>query len=64
MINCGRGGTIDEAALIRALQNRQIAAAGLMSWKKNQARARQSAFVDGERHYNSPCGVSNDEDAT
>ena len=29
VINCGRGGTIDEAALIRALQNRQIAAAGL-----------------------------------
>tara|TARA_Y100001934_G_C12316073_1_gene757564 strand:+ start:593 stop:1645 length:1053 start_codon:yes stop_codon:yes gene_type:complete len=29
VINCGRGGTIDEAALIRALQNGQIAAAGL-----------------------------------
>ena len=29
VINCGRGGTIDEAALIRALQCGQIAAAGL-----------------------------------
>ncbi|MFP6806004.1 MAG: C-terminal binding protein [Pseudomonadales bacterium] len=29
VINCGRGGTIDEAALITALQNGDIAAAGL-----------------------------------
>ncbi len=29
VINCGRGGTIDEAALISALQNGEIAAAGL-----------------------------------
>lgn len=28
-INCGRGGAVDEAALIRALQNGEIAAAGL-----------------------------------
>ena len=29
VINCGRGGTIDESALTRALQSGQIAAAGL-----------------------------------
>jgi D-3-phosphoglycerate dehydrogenase len=29
IINCGRGSTIDEAALIRALQSGQVAAAGL-----------------------------------
>jgi D-3-phosphoglycerate dehydrogenase len=29
IINCGRGPTIDEAALIRALQNGEVAAAGL-----------------------------------
>ena len=49
-INTSRGDTVDEEALIRALDEKWIGAAGLDVLGKGAARPRQSDPQDGQRH--------------
>ena len=50
VVNTGRGPTIDEAALIKALRSGEIAAAGSRRARTGTARPRQPVAGDAQRH--------------
>ena len=54
-VNTGRGPTVDEAALVKALEEGWIAGAGLDVFEQEPAMADQPAAPHGERHPHAPC---------
>jgi len=56
IVNIGRGGTIDEAALIRALREGWIAGPGWMSSRKSRCRPTRAVEHGQCDHHGALCG--------